>query len=100
VPAGDYYRQIIMQHWLAIPGQGIDAWALIRRSRTLEFEPQFATYDGEYAYLPQRTPYPGSEYSTNNKEVNKAVQWLGGTDDLWTKLWFALPNKKNPYLPY
>ncbi|HWV64216.1 SusD/RagB family nutrient-binding outer membrane lipoprotein [Chitinophaga sp.] len=100
IPAGEYYRQIIMQHWLAIPGQGVDAWALIRRSRTLELEPQFATYDGEYAYLPQRIPYPGSEYSTNSKEVSKAASWLGGSDDLWTKLWFALPNKKNPYLPY
>lgn len=100
VPADDYYRQVIMQHWLAIPGQGVDAWALIRRSRTLDFEPQFATYEGEYAYLPQRIPYPGSEDATNTKEVTKAVQWLGGPDNLWTKLWFALPNKKNPYLPY
>jgi hypothetical protein len=100
VPAGDYYRQIIMQHWLAIPGQGVDAWALIRRSRTLDFEPQFATYDGTYAYLPQRLLYPGSEYATNTSEVKKAAQWLGGPDNLWTKLWFALPNKKNPYLPF
>jgi hypothetical protein len=100
VPAGDNFRQIIMQHWLAIPGQGVDAWALIRRSRTLDFEPQFGTYDGNYAYVPQRILYPASEYATNSGEVNKAAQWLGAPDNIFTKLWFALPNKKNAYLPY
>ncbi len=89
-----------MQHWLAMPNQGVDAWSLIRRTRELDFEPQFGTYDGVYAYVPQRILYPASEYATNINEVNKAVQWLGGPDDLYTKLWFALPNKKNPYLPF
>jgi hypothetical protein len=100
IPAGDNYRQIVMQHWLAIPGQGVDAWALLRRTQILEFEPQFATYDGDYKYMPQRLPYPPDEYQTNSKELAKAVQWLGGPDDLFTKLWFALPTRKNPYLPY
>jgi hypothetical protein len=89
-----------MQEWLAMPGQGIDAWALIRRSRVLEFEPQFATYEGDYKYVPDRIPYPATEYSTNPAEVQKAVTELGGTDDLWTKLWFAIPNVPNPNLPY
>ena len=100
IPAGDYFRQITMQHWLAIPFQGIDAWTLIRRTRVLEFEPQFATYDGEYKYVPNRILYPGEEYQTNPNEVQKAATWLDGPDDLFTKLWFALPNVKNPYLPY
>lgn len=100
VPAGDFSRQITMQHWLAIPMQGVDAWALIRRTRVLEFQPQFATYDGDYAYLPDRILYPIDEYQTNRAEVEKAVSWLSGPDDLFTKLWFALPLKKNPYLPH
>ncbi|MGE5518567.1 MAG: SusD/RagB family nutrient-binding outer membrane lipoprotein [Candidatus Dadabacteria bacterium] len=100
VPAGDYMRQVIMQHWLAIPGQGVDAWALLRRTQILEFEPQFATYDGDYKYMPQRILYPSDELQTNAAEVNKAIQWLGGPDDLFTKLWFAVPTKKNPFLPY
>ncbi|GGG26080.1 SusD/RagB family nutrient-binding outer membrane lipoprotein [Pontibacter amylolyticus] len=100
VPEGDYLRQIVMQHWLAIPMQGVDAWALIRRTRLLEFQPQFATYEGDHAYLPNRLPYAPSEYNTNPVEVQKASAALGGPDDLWTKLWFALPDKKNPFLPY
>lgn len=100
IPAGDNYRQIIMQEWLAMPNQGIDAWCLLRRSRVLEFQPQFATYDGNYAYLPHRLLYPATELNLNGKEVQKAITWLDGKDDLFTKLWFALPVKKNPYLPY
>lgn len=100
IPAGDHFRQIVMQHWLAIPLQGVDAWTLIRRTRKLEFQPQFATYDGDYKYVPQRIVYPSDELQTNPQEVQKAIQWLGGPDDLFTKLWFALPNVKNPYLPY
>lgn len=96
----DYFRQIVMQNWLAIPMQGVDAWSLIRRTRVLEFQPQFSTYDGNYAYVPNRLPYAGSEYQTNTVEVEKAVGALGGPDDLWTKLWFALPHVPNPNLPY
>lgn len=100
INAGETYKQIIMQHWLAIPNQGVDAWALIRRTRVLEFQPQFATYDGDYAYVPNRLPYPTDEINTNPAAVQQAVEWLGGPDDLKTKLWFALPTKKNPFLPY
>lgn len=100
VPAGDYMRQIVMQTWLATPEQELDAWTLIRRTRLLDFEPQFATYDGVYAYVPQRILYPSDEYQTNRSEVEKALSFLNGPDDLFTKLWFALPNKKNPYLPF
>lgn len=100
ISAGDYRKQIIMQHWLALPMQGVDAWALLRRTQLLEFQPQFATYDGNYKYMPQRLPYPSDEYNTNGSEVQKAVAALGGEDVLETKLWFALPTRKNPYLPY
>ena len=100
VGTGDYIRQIVMQHWLAMPNQGVDAWALIRRTQILQFEPQFGTYNGLYAYIPDRINYPGAEYSTNLVETTKAVTWLGGTDDLFTKLWFGLPHVKNPNLPF
>ncbi len=100
IPAGDYERQIAMQYWLAIPMQEVDAWALIRRTRLLDLEPQFATYSGDFAYVPNRIPYPSSEYKTNPNEVKKAVENLNGPDDLNTKLWFAKPIVKNQFLPH
>ncbi len=99
VEPGDFQRQIVMQHWLAIPFQGVDSWTLQRRTRKLLFEPQFATYDGAYKYLPERIIYPASEYQTNPQEVSKAVSYLNGSDDLFTKLWFSLPGTKHPLLP-
>lgn len=100
IDQNEFYRQVVMQHWLAITMQGVDAWAFMRRTQVLEFQPQFATYDGEYKYMPQRLLYPSDEYNTNGVQVQKAVEALNGDDLMTTKLWFALPNKKNPFLPY
>jgi hypothetical protein len=100
----DPYRQIIMQTWLAGFYNAMDAWTLIRRSQILEFAPHFNPDGGEggtvgYAYIPQRFNYPGIEYQVNTTELNKALPWLLAPDALKTKLWFALPTKKNPFLP-
>jgi hypothetical protein len=100
------FRQIVMQEWLAMFYNALDAWNLIRRTQVLEFPPHFnpdgtsPTTAWGYAYIPQRLPYPDIEYQVNKDELNKALQWLGGPDQLTTKLWFALPTKKNPYLPF
>ncbi|MES2418427.1 MAG: SusD/RagB family nutrient-binding outer membrane lipoprotein [Bacteroidota bacterium] len=100
----DPYRQLITQTWLAGFYNAMDAWTLIRRSQVLEFAPHFNPDGGEggtvgYAYIPQRLNYPGIEFQVNTSEINKAIPWLGGADALKTKLWFALPVKKNPFLP-
>jgi hypothetical protein len=100
------FRQIVMQEWLANFFNGLEAWNLIRRTQVLEFPPHFnpdgtaATPDWGYAYIPQRLVYPDVEYQVNKDELSKALAWLGGPDALDTKLWFALPTKKNPYLPH
>lgn len=104
ITKADPYRQIIMQTWLAGFYNAMDAWTLIRRSQVLEFPPHFNPDGGEggtvgYAYIPQRLNYPGIEYQVNTTEINKALPWLQAPDALKTKLWFALPNKKNPFLP-
>ncbi|ACU05556.1 MULTISPECIES: SusD/RagB family nutrient-binding outer membrane lipoprotein [Pedobacter] len=100
----DPYKQIVMQNWLAGFYNAMDAWTLIRRSQVLEFPPHFNPDGGEggtvgYAYIPQRLNYPGIEYQVNTAEINRAIPWLGAADALKTKLWFALPVKKNPFLP-
>lgn len=102
----DPLRQVIMQEWLALFYNAFDAWTLIRKTQLLEFPPHFnpdgtsPTVAWGYAYIPQRIIYPDVEYQVNKDEVTKAVPWLGGPDALTTKLWFALPTKKNLYLPF
>lgn len=100
----DPFRQIIMQEWLAGFYNAMDAWTLIRRTQVLDFPPHFNPDGGEggvvgYANIPQRLNYPPSEYNVNGDELSKALQWLGGPDNLRTKLWFALPTKQNQFLP-
>ncbi len=100
----DPFRQIIMQEWLAGFYNAMDAWTLIRRTQVLEFPPHFNPDGGEggsvgFAYIPQRLNYAPVEYNVNGDEIGKALQWLGGPDNLRTKLWFALPTKQNQFLP-
>ena len=104
------YCQIIMQQYIAMFYQSLDAWTLIRRSQVLEFPPHFqpetgygavnaGTKDNPYAYIPQRLVYPDSEKTNNEYELTKGIANLdGGQDAMSTKLWFALPTKTNPYL--
>ncbi|MDB5229402.1 MAG: hypothetical protein JWN76_207 [Chitinophagaceae bacterium] len=100
----DPFRQIVMQEWLAGFYNAFDAWTLIRRTQVLEFPPHFNPDGSEggtvgYAYVPQRLLYPDIEYNVNKDEVTKALTYLNGPDAMKTKLWFALPTKRNPYLP-
>ena len=99
ISSGDYLRQIIMQHWLAIPMQCADAWELLRRTQILEFQPMFSSYEGTTLYMPDRLLYPSDEYQANTTEVNKAAATLNGRDYLFTTLSWGLPAKKNPNLP-
>jgi len=105
VSQNDFLHQIVMQHWLALPNQGLDAWTLIRRTQLLRFEPCFSGYEGYYKYLPYRLKYPTSEVQYNTTECEKAFnEYLspqGGFsgNDMYVKLWWALPNVKNPAIP-
>lgn len=104
------YRQLVMQQYIAMFYQSLDAWTLIRRTQVLEFPPHFqpelgygainaGTADNPYAYIPQRLVYPDSEKTNNATELSKAVSNLkGGEDKMSAELWFALPTKINPYL--
>lgn len=105
VGVNDFQHQIIMQHWLAIPCQGLDAWTLIRRTQELQFEPCFSGYEGFYKYLPYRLNYPTSEVQYNTTECAKAyTEYLSprgsfSGNDMYVKLWWALPNRKIEAIP-
>lgn len=105
VGTNDFQRQIIMQHWLAIPNQGLDMWTLLRRTQVLSFEPCFSGYEGFYKYLPYRLKYPTSETQYNTAECEKAyTEYLEprgsfSGNDMYVKLWWALPNNAIAAIP-
>lgn len=83
--AGNFKRSIGEQKWIALFGNGLEAFAEWRR---LDY-PQLSAgaagvLDGK---IPVRFIYPGTEQSLNNDSYKTAVADQG-TDDLLTKLWF------------
>lgn len=104
------YHQIIMQQYIAMFNQAIDAWTLIRRSQVLDLPPHYqpetgygavnaGSSDVEFAYIPQRFVYPSTELQDNADEVSKAVvNYLDGGDRLDTRLWWAKPQLVNKKL--
>ncbi|PLW91104.1 SusD/RagB family nutrient-binding outer membrane lipoprotein, partial [Mucilaginibacter sp.] len=83
--AGNYKKAIGNQKWLALFGQGLEAFAEWRRLDYPQLQPAVAgTLGGK---LPQRFIYPGTEQSLNGTNYQAAVA-SQGTDVLTTKLWF------------
>jgi len=78
--AEDNLKRIVVQHWISLFGQNIDAWILIRRTQAIQFKPSFNAsqndgyVSGTWAYIPERLPYPGRERSVNTKETQVAIQ--------------------------
>ena len=83
--AGNYKKSIGEQKWIALFGQGLEAFAEWRRLDYPVLTPGVAgVLDGK---IPVRFIYPGTEQSLNGDNYKKAVA-AQGTDDLLTKLWF------------
>jgi hypothetical protein len=87
-------KLIMEQKWAAIFGQGVEAYAEVRRtgypSRIFEYELEQTRYPGKG--LPVRLTYPQTEESYNgeNLEVAKASQGVQAADDgmFGTRLWW------------
>jgi len=103
------YHQIIMQQYIAMFNQALDAWTLIRRSQVLDIVPHYQPELGygavnagsnevEFSYVPQRMMYPSSELQDNAVEVGKAIALLDGGDKMDTRLWWAKPQRINKNL--
>ncbi|SHN12413.1 Susd and RagB outer membrane lipoprotein [Cyclobacterium lianum] len=88
---GTIDKQTIMtQKWIALFGQGIEAWTEYRRTGF----PQMPTPDPNAIFvnegvLPTRIEYPPSEYSLNMSNLEEGIQMLGGGDNMRTPLWWA-----------
>lgn len=105
----DNLKRIIVQHWISLFGQNIDAWTLLRRTQILQFKPNFNAsqndgyVSGTWAYIPERLPYPGRERSVNATETQVAIQeylYDNKLNDVQDRLTFRLIfAADNPGLP-
>lgn len=83
--SGNFKKSIGEQKWIALFGQGLEAFAEWRRLDYPELAPAVAgTLGGK---LPVRFIYPGREQSLNGENYKAAVA-KQGADLLTTKLWF------------
>jgi hypothetical protein len=83
--AANYKKSIGEQKWIALFGQGLEAFAEWRRLDYPQLQPAVAgVLDGK---IPVRFIYPGTEQSLNGKSYKAAVA-NQGPDVLTTKLWF------------
>lgn len=83
--AANYKKSIGDQKWIALFGQGLEAFAEWRRLDYPQLAPAVAgTLGGKF---PLRLIYPGSEQTLNGASYKKAVE-RQGADLLTTKLWF------------
>lgn len=83
--AGNFKKSIGIQKWIALFGQGLEAYAEWRRLDYPQLQPAVAgALNGQ---IPLRFIYPGTEQSLNAKSYQQAVADQG-PDVLTTRLWF------------
>lgn len=83
--SANYKQSVGNQKWIALFGQGLEAFAEWRRLDYPQLSPAVAgTLSGK---MPVRFIYPGSEQTLNGANYQKAVADQG-PDLLTTKLWF------------
>lgn len=83
----DGFTQIMEQKWIALYGQGLEAWTEYRRTGIPALKTP--TLNTNQNVLPTRLPYPGSEESLNFENYSAALTKQGGKNDMKLKLWFA-----------
>jgi hypothetical protein len=80
-------EKIALQHWIALFGQGIEAYTLYRLTGVPDLQAGPAAI---IPTVPRRLTYPLAEQSFNNTNLQAAINAQGG-DDLENDLWFTAP---------
>ena len=83
-------ENIMTQKWIALFGQGIEAWTEYRRTGYPVMpaaDPQ-AKFQND-GVLPTRLVYPSTEYSLNGDQVKGAEILNAGPDNMKTKMWWV-----------
>jgi hypothetical protein len=79
--------QILEQKWIALFGQGVEAWTEYRRTGVPALAVPKVNYNA--GMIPTRLPYPSLEENLNNANVKAALTSMGGANTMQTKLWWA-----------
>ncbi|MCJ8167486.1 SusD/RagB family nutrient-binding outer membrane lipoprotein [Pontibacter sp. E15-1] len=83
-------ENILTQKWIALFGQGIEAWTEYRRTGFPVLPPKdtraLFMNDG---VMPTRLQYPSSEYSLNAAQLEAGIGLNGGIDDRKTAMWWV-----------
>nr|WP_233260758.1 SusD/RagB family nutrient-binding outer membrane lipoprotein [Pedobacter sp. HMWF019] len=92
-------ERIITQKWIANFPEGQEAWSEFRRTGYPKLIPVANNNSGGTISTDiqiRRLPFSQNEYSTNNAEVQKAIQMLTTpADNGGTRLWWDVANKGN-----
>ena len=83
----DGYTQIMEQKWIALYGQGLEAWTEYRRTSIPALKAPASNANNDV--IPTRLAYPGSEESLNFANFTEALKRQGGQNTMRLKLWFA-----------
>ena len=85
-------ERIMIQKWIALYPDGQEAWSEMRRTgypgwvRIQSYNYQTEVSDNQ---MISRLRFPTTEYSSNNKNTEAAIQLLGGgRDAAGTRLWW------------
>lgn len=75
----DNFKRIIVQHWISLFGQTMDAYTLLRRTQVIPFKPHFEVdqnngyVNARWGYTPERLVYPGNERIINREETQYSI---------------------------
>ncbi|MBC7848710.1 MAG: SusD/RagB family nutrient-binding outer membrane lipoprotein, partial [Chitinophagaceae bacterium] len=84
-------RELVFdQKYIALYGQGIEAWTEYRRTGlpVLPEKDSRAIFVND-GVLPTRLPYPTTEQSLNASEYARGVELIGGSDNAKTPMWWV-----------
>ena len=78
-------QQIAEQKWIALYGQGFEAWSEWRRTGYPDLEPAIANANDDR--IPERMRYPSTLQVTNSEHYQEAID-RQGPNDLNTRVWW------------
>ncbi|MFV0564851.1 MAG: RagB/SusD family nutrient uptake outer membrane protein [Flavobacteriaceae bacterium] len=84
-------EQIITQKWIAMFPDGMEAWSEFRRTGYPKVFPVAINNSGgtiDTDIQIRRLNFPDTEVNTNNSNIQKAIEYLGGADNGGTRLWW------------